>query len=139
MAQGTIGSIGRKLIGFSRELLLDEPLAEVDGITEQGWWTGGQETPAHGRGRAMATAVELQERARARAIAGEPPERIGIVSHGDFMSSMVKALTDQLPSWNTYYSHDNTAIDRFSFGADLFRIRYLNRIAHLDKPELVSQ
>jgi broad specificity phosphatase PhoE len=115
------------------------PVAPLpDGITEQGWWMGGQETPAQGRGRAMAIAVELQERAKASAMAGRPAERIGIVSHGDFMSSMVKALTDQLPGWNTYYSHNNTAIDRFTF-ADLFLIRYVNRIAHLDKPELVSQ
>lgn len=122
------------------EIEAEFPVAPLpEGITEDGWWTGGQETQAQGRGRTMAIALALQERARARAADGEPGERIAIVSHGDFMSSMVKALTDQLPSWGTYYSHDNTAIDRFSFDADLFRIRYLNRIAHLDNPELVSQ
>ncbi|MDA0337195.1 MAG: histidine phosphatase family protein, partial [bacterium] len=110
-----------------------------DAIGAGGWWSGGQETASAGLGRVSGVAAQLWARARRRAQAGEPAQRIAIVSHGDFMSSMVKALTDHLPSAGIYYWHSNTGIDRFRFDPEAFRIRYLNRIDHLDDEELVSQ
>ncbi len=102
-----------------------------DGIGEKGWWSGGQETKHAGRGRAMAVAQELGERARQGAERGR--ERLAIVTHGDFMSGLIKALTDQLPSHGLSYEHGNTAITRFHLDADADGcvIRYLNRCEHL--------
>ena len=102
-----------------------------EGVGEQGWWPGGQEPKHAGRGRAIAVAQELQERARRGSGSGEPPERLGIVTHGDFMSGLVKALTDQLPSLGLSYSHQNTAITRFRLGPDGCVVSYLNRCEHL--------
>ncbi len=100
-----------------------------DGIGEKGWWSGGQETKHAGRGRAMGVAQELRERARQGAESGR--ERLAIVTHGDFMSGLVKALGDQLPSQGLSYEHENTAISRFHLDADGSVVRYLNRCEHL--------
>ena len=106
-------------------------VAVPDGIGEEGWWLGGQETKPAARGRAIAVAQELKERARPGAETGESSERLAIVTHGDFMSGLVKALTDQLPSPGLSYSHQNTAITRFHLGPDGCVVRYLNRCEHL--------
>ena len=49
--------IGRRQIEapFPGSILTDE-------ITDDGWWTGGQATAAHGRGRAIAVAAQLRQR-----------------------------------------------------------------------------
>ena len=107
-------------------------------IGTNGWWTSGQETAAAGLGRASAVATELRARAARRHQAGGPAERVAIVSHGDFMSCIVKAFADHLPSPAIYYSHSNTGIDRFRLDGNVLRILYLNRIDHLDRPDLVS-
>ncbi len=109
-----------------------------DSVTEQGWWQGGQETAAHGRGRAIEVAAALKKRAHESALAGQDEQRVAIVSHGDFMSAIVKAMTDHLPSWGIYYEHSNTAITRFRLQPELCRVGYLNRIDHIDDAELVS-
>lgn len=109
-----------------------------DEVTDSGWWPGGQETATAGQGRAMAVATQLRQRAHQRHAAGQPAERIAIVSHGDFMSAIVKALADHLPSGSLYYFHSNTGIDRYRLDADVLRVRYLNRIDHLSDPDLVS-
>lgn len=107
-------------------------------VTANGWWTGGQETAAAGRGRAIAVAASLKQRAAALHDAGEPSPRVAIVSHGDFMSAMVKAMTDHLPSWGIYYEHANTAITRFRLESDMCRVTYVNRADHLEGGDLVS-
>ena len=110
----------------------------ADEITDEEWWTGGQETAAQGRGRAIAVAASLRERARDASLAGESRQRIAVVSHGDFMSAVVKALTDHLPSWGIFYEHNNTAITRFRLDPEMCSVRYLNRIDHLDDSQLLS-
>ncbi len=100
-----------------------------DSVTEQGWWQGG---------RAIEVAAALKKRAHESALAGQDEQRVAIVSHGDFMSAIVKAMTDHLPSWGIYYEHSNTAITRFRLQAELCRVGYLNRIDHIDDAELVS-
>ena len=61
--------------------------------------------------------------------AGEPL-RIGVVSHGDFMSALIKALADHLPSWGLQYHHENTAITRIDFDRRVV-VAYMNRADHL--------
>ncbi len=100
-------------------------------ITEEGWWTGGQEDWPGCHGRALKVVAELARLA-------ESDERIGLVSHGGFIDALLKALLNQLPSRHFYYSHFNTAITRIDFLADgILKFRYLNRIGHLP-PELIS-
>ena len=94
-----------------------------DVIGECGWWLGGKETPGEGRGRALAAAAELTARS------GEPL-RVGVVSHGDFMSALIKALANHLPSWGLQYHHENTAITRIDFD-DGVVVEYMNRADHL--------
>lgn len=96
---------------------------DCDGIGDRGWWRGGKETPGEGRGRAVAAAEKLTARA------GEPL-RVGVVSHGDFMSALVKALADHLPSWGLQYHHENTAITRIDFEERVV-VAYMNRADHL--------
>jgi 2,3-bisphosphoglycerate-dependent phosphoglycerate mutase len=126
--------------GLSRDGISAElPGVEIpDEVTHDGWWHGGQETPAAGHGRAIAVAADLLERARTGHAAGAPPARVALVVHGDFMSALVKALTDHLPSWGIYYEHANTAITRVRLERDLCRVAYLNRAEHLGGGDLVS-
>ena len=58
------------------------------------------------------------------------PLRVGVVSHGDFMSALIKALADHLPSWGLQYHHENTAITRIDFESRVV-VAYMNRADHL--------
>ena len=112
--------------GCSRAHLQAEfPGYGSEAVGEDGWWTGEKETPEQGRGRAMAVASALLARA------GEEI-RIGLVSHGDFISALIKALANHLPSWGLYYHHHNTAITSVDFrSGDDIVFNYLNRAHHL--------
>lgn len=94
-------------------------------LTEQGWWKGGFEEPHQGQGRAIGVAQILRRRSGERC-------RIGLVSHGDFMSNLLKALADQLPGPGLYYEHRNTGITRLDFSPEgRVVVKYLDRVDHL--------
>jgi broad specificity phosphatase PhoE len=119
--------------GYSRPQLTAEFPGYVlpEAITDEGWWTGGREEWPTCQGRALKVAEVLRERAGSN-------ERIALVTHGGFMDSLLKALLNQLPSPQLFFSHFNTAISRLEFGRDGFvEVRYLNRIGHLP-PDMVS-
>ncbi|MEE2659130.1 MAG: histidine phosphatase family protein [Candidatus Latescibacterota bacterium] len=125
---GTVEAFG----GTTREQLAERfPGYNVPpAISDDGWWGAerGKESPAAARGRAIAVTDKL------RRFAADLPdgERVAIVTHGDFMNSVVLALLDRLPSWGLYYEHLNTAITRIHLSGDgSIRIRYLNRAGHL--------
>lgn len=103
-----------------------------DAITEHGWWNGNYENVSAASGRAIAVAEMLIERSQV----GD--ERIALISHGMFVSLLIKALLNQLPSVATYYHHYNTGISRLDInpGAPLI-LRYLNRTIHLT-PDLLT-
>jgi broad specificity phosphatase PhoE len=103
-----------------------------DAVTESGWWNKTYEHIGAASGRAIAVAEILIERSK------EGDERIALVSHGMFVSLLIKALLNQLPSANTYYHHYNTGISRIDIrpGAPLI-LRYFNRTAHLT-PDLLT-
>ena len=102
------------------------------GITEQGWWHyPGQED----RAACDARAIRAAETLRAWATSDE---RIALVSHGDFMNALLKALFTQLPDRGVTYHHRNTSISWLSFsGNGRLDVQYLNRVEHLPQ-ELVS-
>ncbi len=102
-----------------------------DGITEQGWWNGTREEKSGCQGRAIEVATRLWSLA-------ESDQRIAMISHGDFIDSLLKALFNQLPGDGLYYRHSNTGITRLDLAGDgHLTYRYMNRIEHLP-PELIS-
>ncbi|MBT3345059.1 MAG: histidine phosphatase family protein [Gemmatimonadetes bacterium] len=103
-------------------------------ISDKGWWTGGQESPSACQGRAIAVAAEL----RAQATGTVFHERVGIVSHGDFISALLKALLDGLPGPAVKYHLGNTGISRLHLGGEGTVVHYVNRVDHLDDARWVS-
>ena len=92
-------------------------------LSEQGWWNRDFEEMHEGHARAAGVARTL------RARAGENV-RIGLVSHGDFLSALLNALGDQNNA--AYYEHRNTGITHVDLTPLGARVRYLNRVDHLD-------
>ena len=77
----------------------------------------------------------------ARKLAGDTMEGeqcIVLISHGTFMSMLIKALTNMLPAEQIHHSHYNTGITRFDFFEDgRMALHYMNRTEHLPA-DLVS-
>ncbi len=95
-------------------------------LSEQGWWNRDFEEAHQGHARAVAVARDL------RARAGDNV-RIGIVSHGDFLSALLNALNDLEHGNGSYYEHRNTGITHVDLTPLGARVRYLNRVDHLDE------
>lgn len=109
-----------------------------EGVTEDGWWSGGEEDRHTCDGRAIRVAARLWEMAREFG-----DERIAIVTHGTFMDSLLTAILGRLPGNEFHFSHYNTGITRIDYTqrwrdkTPLVLIRYTNRIDHLT-PELIT-
>jgi len=93
-------------------------------LSEHGWWNRDFEEMQQGYNRAAEVAQVLRQRA------GEDI-RIGLVSHGDFLSALLQALGDRLPGEGVYYEHRNTGITHIDLTPQRARVRYLNRVDHL--------
>jgi len=120
--EGFVGYPGRT----SSEIAGEFPEYKLTpGITDQGWWTGGFEDAAGCAARAMRVASDLLARVHTE-------DRVAVITHGNFMDVVLKALLNQLPSDHIYYRHHNTAITRISISAgNPVDIRSLNRVDHL--------
>ena len=95
-------------------------------VTDNGWWNRDYETPSVFEARALRVAARLREWAQTHA-----QERVGMVSHGEFIDALIKALLNQLPGYGVYYHHYNTAITRIDFRDGDTVLLYVNRVAHL--------
>jgi broad specificity phosphatase PhoE len=93
-------------------------------VGETGWWNRPHEARADGVQRALRVAQALRERAY-------ETTRIGIVSHGDFLSSLMHALLAQADG-AVYYEHRNAGVTCMELTPEIVRVRYLNRADHLD-------
>jgi probable phosphoglycerate mutase len=93
-------------------------------LTDQGWWNRDFEETHEGHARAANVARALRERAAEDA-------RVGLVSHGDFMSALLRALGGQPSEAGIYYEHRNTGITCIDVTPQGARVRYLNRVDHL--------
>ena len=93
-------------------------------LTEAGWWNRDFEEPHQGHARAASVARALRNRA------GEDA-RVGLVSHGDFMSALLRALGGLPSEAPIYYEHRNTGITCIDLVPQGARVRYLNRVHHL--------
>ena len=112
-----------------------------DGVRGDGWWRGGLEPEEARDERAASVAAALRERAAERC-------RIGVVSHGGFMSRLVSELAEptagdsrgdsNADDGGAYFEHANTAITRIELTPEQrVSIRYLNRTDHISQ-ELYS-
>lgn len=98
-----------------------------ESVSQCGWWREEQgfEDLAAFRRRAISVAEEFRRLAKSE-------ERIAIVSHGDFIDALIKALLNRLPDQTTYHYQSNTSISRIDFQhSGRLEIRYLNRVDHL--------
>ncbi len=93
-------------------------------LTEAGWWNRDFEDAHQGHARAAGVARALRERAN-------DDVRIGLVSHGDFMSALLRALGGLPSEAPIYYEHRNTGITCIDLTPQGARVRYLNRVHHL--------
>jgi 2,3-bisphosphoglycerate-dependent phosphoglycerate mutase len=115
------------------EILSEFPsYALPEGITEQGWWRHqGREDRQTFYGRAIQVAFTLRKWATS-------DERIALVTHGDFINGLLKALFNQLPGAGIAYRHLNAAITSICLQGDgKLTVAYLNRVDHLP-PGLIS-
>lgn len=132
-------------------------------VTDAGWWhDDGREDLPGCQARALRVASQLRRWAQeerqalsgtngdglvdtlwqgARKLAGDTMEGeqcIVLISHGTFMSMLIKALTNMLPAEQIHHSHYNTGITRFDFFEDgRMALHYMNRTEHLPA-DLVS-
>ena len=133
--RGTVGYPGLTRTEIAARFPASVASAEVG---EAGWWDQGMETSQQAQRRATNVAADLLARA-------EEKTRIGLVTHGGFMSLLLGALGNgprsEANSWSGlaavqegfYYEHDNTAITRVSLHRDPASavVKYLNRTEHL--------
>ena len=119
--RGAVGYPGLTRAEIAARFPISVASAEVG---EDGWWDAGMETEEQAQHRAIGVAADL------RARAGEET-RIGLVSHGGFISLLLSALGDQTMDDSAYYGHENTAITRIALTPGGTVIEYLNRTEHL--------
>ena len=94
-------------------------------ITDRGWWNKGKEKQLASHKRVQRVIQILVERAEEKA-------RIGMVTHGAFMSLFLSKLFKLLPIKNTTFQHYNSSISRITFEKkDLIIIQYLNSFEYL--------
>jgi len=95
-------------------------------VTEAGWWNRDYEDASMGHARASAVARMLLGRA-------DETARVGVVSHGDFLSALLQALTGQQPGAGAYFIHRNAGITHVDLTPEGTRVHYLNRFDHLEE------
>ncbi|MGC8780008.1 MAG: histidine phosphatase family protein [Anaerolineae bacterium] len=113
--------------GITRaELMAEFPHYAVPaGITEEGWWRGGQES--------LEAAAERARRVAATLCSWGPcDEKIAIITHGAFATLLLRALLGEPVLQPVYYHLDNASISLIRFRANgEISVRYLNRLDHL--------
>ena len=120
--RGTVGYPGLTRAEIAARFPTSVASAEVG---EDGWWDAGMETDEQAQRRAMNVAADLLARA------GEET-RVGLVTHGGFISLLLSALDNQGIDDDDYYGHDNTAITRVALApGGTTVVKYVNRTEHL--------
>ncbi len=118
--------------GITRSEITRHFPAVVPGeVSEDGWWepARGQEDWPTCQGRAVRVASRLWDRANDGAAAP-----VAIVSHGDFIQALLKAILGRIPERNLVFFHFNTAITRVDLEpVDRILVRYVNRVPHLSQ------
>ena len=130
--RGVVGYPGKTRSQIAKEFPTVVP---GDGVREDGWWdpARGEEDWADCQGRAVRVCDRLWE-----CVNGGEEGPIAIVSHGDFIQALMKAILGRIPASNLAFYHFNTAITRVDLEpVDRVIVRYVNRVPHLTQ-DLVS-
>lgn len=94
-------------------------------LTDQGWWNSDEETMRDAHLRVKKVIQQLTERETEKS-------RIGMVTHGAFMSLFFSILFKLQPSKNMMFQHYNSSISRISFKKNnKIIIQYLNSFEYL--------
>ncbi len=94
-------------------------------VTNHGWWNREAEDMSTTHLRVRRVIKLLSERATENS-------RIGLVTHGAFLSLFFSMLFKLLPSKNMMFQHYNSSISRISFEKkDMIIIQYLNSFEYL--------
>ncbi len=125
------GRTGQPGLGRSA-ILADFPGYEVPAtLADAGWYSGGFEEAEARLVRAQRVADDLYRQR-------ESDEVIALISHGDFIKTLLRVLFQQPPDIASASYHYNTAVSRLDLRADGYLdVHYLNRVEHLP-PSLVS-
>ena len=102
-----------------------------DEFTQGDWWNRAGESQAACMARAIQVADDLWA-------CQASEETVVIVSHARFLDALLKAFLHQVPGYDYWYHHFNTAVSRLGLNGERLDIRYLNRVDHLPQ-DLVSQ
>ncbi len=98
-----------------------------EAVAEGGWWNGERESTEEGQQRALQVAQILRQ----QSVTGQ---RIGLVTHGDFMSHLIKALLGMRQGPELYIYHHNTALTHLKIPSKKeVVVYYANRCEHLEK------
>ena len=119
--------------GLGRSAILgDFPGYELpETLAEEGWYSGGFEEWEARQARAERVAAELLRQRESDAV-------VALVSHGDFIKTLLRVLFRQPPDIAIAYYHYNTAVTRLDLRADGYLdVHYLNRVDHLP-PDLIT-
>ena len=118
--------------GMTRSQVEEEFAGYVipDTVTDAGWWNpaDGKEDVPGCHARAMRVVELFKQRAQVEA---NQNDKIAIVTHGNFIDSLLKAFVGRLPAEDYFHWHYNTGITRLDFWNNRVVIRYINRISHL--------
>ena len=94
-------------------------------VTDRGWWSRDAESMHDAHIRTKQVIQQLTERASEKS-------RIGLVTHGAFMSLFFSILFKLQPSNNMMFQHYNSSISRISFEKkNRIIIQYLNSFEYL--------
>lgn len=122
--------------GMTRSQILEQFPHYVlpEAIGENGWWNRDFEEFHLCHSRAIQVARELEARS-------DEDIRIGLVTHVEFINSLLKAFGNQLPGDGIRYMLNNTGVTRIGFPSEEWirsgdgwaklGIYYLNRLDHL--------
>ena len=107
-------------------------------LGEEGWWNRPHEERPTTVERAKSFYAQLLERH------DETDDRVGMVSHGGFITIFLMLLNDAYDENNqlkqskyVWYLHNNTAVTRVDFNKEFYRFGYQNDVNHLPS-ELIT-
>lgn len=102
----------------------------LDGLAEMGWWRTGEGFEPKGELYARCDRVAQSLHNRARSLAPDTPECVALVSHGLFISRLIKTIFG-VDNDAYYYLHHNTGITRIDYLDGQPIMRYTNKTPHL--------
>ncbi len=102
----------------------------LHGLAEMGWWRTGEGFEPKAELYARCARVAQSLHTRARSLSPDMPECVALVSHGLFISRLIKTIF-AVDNDAYYYLHHNTGITRIDYLDGQPIMRYTNKTVHL--------